>query len=170
MSQRVFRSIDEEIRRDTSYDEAWRGEDRGLITIWEVGRKLALARPDLAEAALRGEVPRLGLRAPRLDGQPLEPEWEELLEGKPAGKKKPPQEPVGWTGGVPKDFKQKKRYATFRYLAQWQGIRGDDLDINLAKEPQIVCSLTGVRVIFTTDLVKLGKKKKEPGPGATGAI
>ncbi len=62
--------------------------------------------------------------------------------------------PMGWKGGVEKQIKAKVKYGVLHYLAQWQGIRGDDLDIDLSQEPELTCSKTGVRVIFTLDFEK----------------
>ena len=63
---------------------------------------------------------------------------------------------LGWKGGVDKTIKKAEKYGTLFHLAQWQGIRGDDLDIDLSDEPEHVCSRTGVKVIFTNDLAKYG--------------
>lgn len=49
----------------------------------------------------------------------------------------------------------KEKYGSIFYLAMWQGLRGEDLQIDLAQESQRVCSRTGVTVIFTSDLAKL---------------
>lgn len=64
--------------------------------------------------------------------------------------------PMGWKGGVENTIKTGKRYGTLFYLAQWQGIRGEHLDIDLDLEHELVCSRTGVKVIFTGDLKKYG--------------
>ena len=61
---------------------------------------------------------------------------------------------MGWKGGVEKKTKKKEKYGTLSYLAQWQGIRGDDLDIDLTDEKEIVCSRTGTKVTFTADREK----------------
>lgn len=60
---------------------------------------------------------------------------------------------LAWKGGVGKKIKTKK-YGTLKYLALWQGLRGEDLDIHLNKEVEIVCSKTEVPVIFTADTRK----------------
>ena len=36
---------------------------------------------------------------------------------------------LGWKGGVAKKIKKKEKYGTLLYLAQWQGLRGEDLDV-----------------------------------------
>jgi len=63
---------------------------------------------------------------------------------------------LGWKGGIKKKIKQSKRYGTLNYLAQWQGLRGEDLDIDLSQEPEHICSKTGIRIVFTGDIKKYG--------------
>ena len=62
-----------------------------------------------------------------------------------------------WKGGVDKKIKTKK-YGTLQYLAQWQGLRGEDLDIHMNKEVNIVCSRTGMPVTFTADTSKYAEE------------
>lgn len=121
MSQKIHRSHNEPKREGLSWDQRWKGHDRGLITCWEVGRELREKRPELAELVEKGELPSLG-----------------------------------WKGGVDKALKKKEKYGTLFYLAQWQGLCGQDLNINLGEETQVVCSRTGVKVIFTSDVEKYG--------------
>ena len=59
-----------------------------------------------------------------------------------------------WKGGVEKKIKKKEKYAPLKYLAEWQGLRGDDLDIDLSEERRITCSKTGMQVIYTNDATK----------------
>jgi hypothetical protein len=119
MSQHIYRSYSESLRREPSWDERWKGSDKGLITCWEVGRKLSEKEPELAERTRNGELPVLG-----------------------------------WKGGVEKKLKKKQKYGTLFYLAQWQGLRGVDLDIDLSIEYTITCTRTGFTVIFTGDYNK----------------
>ena len=42
MNLKVIRSIEIPIREFPSFEERWRGEDKGLITAWEVGREKAI--------------------------------------------------------------------------------------------------------------------------------
>jgi hypothetical protein len=51
---------------------------------------------------------------------------------------------------------QKMGSFTLNYLAQWQGLRGQDLDIDLSQEPELICSKTGMKVIYTRDVKKYG--------------
>ena len=68
---------------------------------------------------------------------------------------------LGWKGGVEKSTKQKVKYGSLRYLAEWQGLRGEDLEIDLSEELELVCSKTGMKVIYTGDLDKLSKCANE---------
>lgn len=116
MEQHIYRSSQESNRDTPSYNERWNGPDKGLITCWEVGRKLSKKEPELAEKAKAGELPVLV-----------------------------------WKGGVEKKINKKEKYGTFFYLAQWQGLRGEDLDIDLTQETEITCSKTNMKVIYTGD-------------------
>ena len=55
----IKRSIHEPIRKNPSFDERWRGDDKGFITAWEVGRERAISNPEIKEAVLNGELPAL---------------------------------------------------------------------------------------------------------------
>lgn len=60
-----------------------------------------------------------------------------------------------WKGGVEKKLKAKApKIGTYRYLAMWQGLRGDDLDINTSAEVMMTCSKFGQDVLFTHDAEK----------------
>lgn len=119
MNQLIFRSIKEPIRVGLSWDEKWRGDDKGLITCWETGRELRSKGSDLARKAERGELTVLG-----------------------------------WKGGVERKTIKGEKYGTLNYLAEWQGLRGEDLNIDLYKEIELVCSKTGMRIIYTPDQKK----------------
>ena len=66
--------------------------------------------------------------------------------------------PLEWKGGVVRPLKIQVKYGTLNYLAAWQGLRGEDLDIDLSSEVELTCSRTGMRVIFTGDAHKYGKE------------
>ena len=117
MSQRICRSYNQPIRVGLSWDELWKGHDKGLIKCWEVGREKRASNPDLAKKVELDELPVLG-----------------------------------WKGGVEKKLKQKEKYGSLYYLAQWQGLRGENLNINYTAETKLTCSRTGVTVIYTPDL------------------
>jgi hypothetical protein len=55
--KRIFRSFTEPDRKNLSWEETWRKEDKGLIKNYEVGRALAKTNPELAEKAVKGELP-----------------------------------------------------------------------------------------------------------------
>lgn len=119
MTNRVFRSRTEPIREGPSFEERWRGPDRGLPIAWEVGRRLRSEEPELAERASRAELP---ISASN--------------------------------GGVEKRLKKSTKFGTLKYLAEWHGLRGDDVDIDLDKEVTLVCSQTVMEVTYTADTGK----------------
>lgn len=59
-----------------------------------------------------------------------------------------------WKGGVEKAIKTKHKYGSLSYLAMWQGLRGENLDIHIDKETKITCSRTNMNVIYTSDQTK----------------
>jgi len=128
MSSRIFRSADTALRpTGLSFEERWRDKDKGLITSWEVGRKLAQKQPDLADKARNNELPELG-----------------------------------WKGGTNKEtLNIKHKYGTLLYLAQWQGLRGDDLNIDLQQEYTLTCSRTGVEFTYTSKIEKFSPPGKD---------
>jgi hypothetical protein len=61
--------------------------------------------------------------------------------------------PIGaWKGGVKEKLKTERKAGTLQYLATWQGMRGEDLDIDLEGERTIVCTKTGQVVVFSANL------------------
>lgn len=60
-----------------------------------------------------------------------------------------------WKGGVSRALKKKDKFGALQYLAQWQGLRGEDLSIDLEAEVILICSATDMVVTFTPDLTKL---------------
>ena len=57
----------------------------------------------------------------------------------------------GWRGGVEKKLKdpKKKKPGTLQYLATWQGMRAEDLSIDLDEERVIICSRFQQAVVFS---------------------
>src|SRR5690625_1813515 len=117
MSGRVHRSKELPERKKLSWTERWQGPDCGLITSWEVGRRIRKKDTDLACRARRDEV-----------------------------------HVLGWKGGVDRPLKSGVKRGTLLYLAMLQGLKGEDLDIDMSKEYQLTCTRTGVMVIYCTDL------------------
>jgi hypothetical protein len=115
----LHRSFDEPDRNCLSYDDTWHASDKSLIKCWEVGRQLRLNAPELAARAGDGELVTLP--------------WK------------------GGTGNLDKlatDIEPPVKYGTLRYLAMWQGLRGDDLHIDIDSQVTIVCTRTDRAVIF----------------------
>lgn len=65
-----------------------------------------------------------------------------------------------WRGGLEKPIKSIK-FGSLYYLAMWQGLRGEDLDIDTDKEVSFTCTKTGTTVIYTKDLQKFGNDAKD---------
>jgi hypothetical protein len=61
---------------------------------------------------------------------------------------------LGWKGGVSRSLKKLEKYGSLKYLAQWQGLRGEDLDVDLSEERTLTCSRTRMVVTFTPDQAK----------------
>lgn len=57
--------------------------------------------------------------------------------------------PLEWKGGVRKKLKGRKK-GTLLYLATWQGLRGEDLDIDLEGERTVTCTRTGQAIVFSS--------------------
>lgn len=58
-------------------------------------------------------------------------------------------------GGVERPLKIKQKIGALHYLAMWQGLRGEDLELDTEDEPVLVCARHGVKVLFTLDYEKL---------------
>ena len=63
--------------------------------------------------------------------------------------------PLPYRGGVERKLKIKQKIGALHYLAMWQGLRGDDLHIDIDTEPELVCTKTGVLVYITLDYKRL---------------
>jgi hypothetical protein len=58
--------------------------------------------------------------------------------------------PLGdWKGGVEKRLMTDKKYGSLQYLAQWQGMRGEDLNLQLDGQTKLICSRTNQPVLFS---------------------
>jgi hypothetical protein len=67
---------------------------------------------------------------------------------------------LAWKGGVDKAVKGTKT-GSLLYLATWQALRGEDLNIDTGSEPVLQCSKTGTTVAFTLDTKKLLKEQAD---------
>ena len=73
-----------------------------------------------------------------------------------AAKAKADELPVlAWKGGVERRLKTGFKLGSLNYLATWQGLRGEDLNIDLEAEVDLRCSRTGMLVTFTPSLERL---------------
>jgi len=125
---KIYRSITEPVRRTASWEDCWADLELGLITSWERGRAKSEETPDLASRANNNELVMLP-----------------------------------WKGGfnLPKQGAKPKntvstaiKYGVFNYLAMWQGLRGEDLNINTEEELSITCPREKRTVIFTSSYAK----------------
>ncbi|WP_217808735.1 hypothetical protein [Derxia lacustris] len=64
-----------------------------------------------------------------------------------------------WKGGVEQPTKTGRKVGSLLYLAMWQGLRGEPLDVDLACDVQLTCSRHGVMVTFTGDSVRIAKAR-----------
>lgn len=64
---------------------------------------------------------------------------------------------LGYKGGFDRKLKAKTKIGALNYLAQWQALRGENLNIDLNSEVVLTCTKTGIEVTFTMDLEKLKK-------------
>lgn len=71
-----------------------------------------------------------------------------------------------WKGGVSRKLKKLEKYGSLHYLAQWQGLRSEDLEIDTTAEVKKICAKTGMIITFTADLGKLAvSTQDEPADG-----
>lgn len=61
---------------------------------------------------------------------------------------------LNWKGGFDKELINKEKFGTLHYLAQWLGLRGEDLQIDPDEEILLQCSRTGIAVTYTNDSAK----------------
>ena len=60
---------------------------------------------------------------------------------------------LAWTGGVERKLKMPVKYGSMFYLAQWLGLRGEDLSIAPSAEVTKVCTRTQQVVTYTSNLL-----------------
>ncbi|QRF55772.1 hypothetical protein [Variovorax paradoxus] len=68
-----------------------------------------------------------------------------------------------WVGGCAKRLKNIYKLGSLNYLAMWQGLRHQDLSIDLELGATLECSRTGMIVTFTGDSSKLFSAASEEG-------
>ena len=60
---------------------------------------------------------------------------------------------LAWKGGLEEKIKSNKKMGTFKYLATWQGLRGEDLNIVLEDKYLHICTKTGQTIVFSSQLI-----------------
>lgn len=125
-------SIEQPIREGLTWNEKWCGPDEGLIWCWERGRQERIERPNVAARADKGELVNL--------------DWKGGTE-EPEGKKKR-------GSSTKKSSSRTQKDGSLQYLATWQGLRGENLDIEVDGKRKIVCSKTKQTVEFRKRLRK----------------
>ena len=60
--------------------------------------------------------------------------------------------PLDWKGGVREKCNVEKKNGTMNYLATWQGLRVEDLDLALDGEHTRKCTRTGQIVVFSAKM------------------
>lgn len=63
----------------------------------------------------------------------------------------------GLEGRHRKPIKAKTKIGSTFYLATWQGLRGESLDIELGRDVRMTCARTGITFTYTDDLKRLGQ-------------
>lgn len=71
--------------------------------------------------------------------------------------------PLAWKGGADTAIKSRKRVGSLHYLATWQGLRGEPLDVDTEAVVTLTCSLFKTVVIFTGDMHALAAAANEEG-------
>ena len=147
---RLTRAISEPVRAGLTWQERWQREDGGLIACWERGREMRATGERYVR--VKADAP------PRaLDAEGEEGDAEAVMRAAAAERLEPAAEWAArgelrllpWRGGVAKKLKGKIRRGSLQYLAMWQGLRGEDLDIDVERETEICCTWTRQRVVFS---------------------
>lgn len=63
-----------------------------------------------------------------------------------------------WKGGHEKATKVRLKYGSLNYLAMWQGLREEDLNIDVNIEVLLTCGATGMLTVFTGDQKKFAEE------------
>ncbi len=161
MATHLTRSIKTPIREGlATVAEIWGGPDRGLIFCWELGRKEREEKTELAARAKNGELVPVGRMKASLTIEVADDELpddakQENDESPDAAKprKKKSEDHGIWKRG------------SLQYLAWWQGLRGENLNVSFVQIIDIVCP----RVFTTKKGEKVRRKyffprRKKPSP------
>ena len=61
---------------------------------------------------------------------------------------------LSWKGGIEKPLKKGRKFGSLKYLAMWQGLRGEPLDVSLVDEVTLICTRTQMNVTYTPNRAK----------------
>ena len=118
----------------------------------KVAHAAGQALPALTTWAERWEAPDRGLLVSWARGVEKSKETPTLSEAALRGE----LPPLAWKGGGDKAIKAGKRIGSLYYLAMWQELRGDPLDIETDSPLTLTCGRFQTQVTFTQDVQKLG--------------
>lgn len=59
---------------------------------------------------------------------------------------------LAWKGGAEEKLAMDEKPGSLNYLATWQGLRNEDLDIDIDEKRIICCSKSGQVVVFSTQI------------------
>lgn len=108
----------------------------------------APASGDTLTWAERWEGPDAGLVAAWEAGRALAPRRPDLAEAARAGQ----LVELPWKGGLTRALKPgAPKVGALLYVAMWQGLRGDALDLDTDAELDLTCTRFGTTVTFTSD-------------------
>jgi hypothetical protein len=73
-----------------------------------------------------------------------------------------------WKGGIARTDKKPptEKFGTLQYLAMWQGLRGEDLDLDLVGATEVRCARTGTVVTFRAGSIP----EEEPEPVVASSV
>ena len=71
--------------------------------------------------------------------------------------------PLAWKGGADSAINSGKRAGSLHYLATWQGLRGEPLNVDTEAGATLTCSLFKTVVTFTGDTRALASAANEEG-------
>lgn len=100
--------------------------------------------------AARWEGPDKGARTAWLAGAQMRRRDPDLAQRAESGE----LVPLPFRGGVTRQLKTKSKVGHNLYLAMWQGLRGEALDVDMDAEVSRTCTRFGVPVLFTSDMGK----------------
>jgi len=126
---KIYRSINEPIRENRSYEERNSSVKASLESAWEAGRKNRESFTKLIPFLKQGGLPKLSFKG---------------------GHNMPP-----YKNDEPPKYQFK--HGHYNYLAQRQGILGEDLNIEVFEdeEQEMICKISTKKTIFTFDILKL---------------